>query len=234
MNSVEKAFESELEVFRTEVEAGTQFLHAYLTINSVAAKNPHVLKSLNQMALLWKTIMGALQTSCFIALGRIFDQNSSHNIYSVLRFTSDHPDIFGKEALGQRKKQAVANSDTWLQGYLSRAHEPSAEDFRNLRKEVAKHQKIYQAIYDPLRDRFFAHAELAGTDQELHQLFSQTNVEQLKGAFVFLNQLNKAFWELFNNGFAPWPLPQLRVSYGVEGTITSEVERLLLAIRIPD
>ena len=79
MNPCE-AFEHELEIFRTEAEAAAQFFYAYLSVHETAGRHPTVFRLLNTAPLFWNTNLGALQTSAFIALGRIFDQDSPHNI----------------------------------------------------------------------------------------------------------------------------------------------------------
>ena len=84
-------FERELEVFRTEAETGIQFFYAYLTVHAVAAKNEAVYRLLNKAPLFWNTSLGALQTAAFIALGRVFDQNSTHNLDRLLRVAQDNP-----------------------------------------------------------------------------------------------------------------------------------------------
>ena len=83
MTSPEARFERELEVFRTEAEAAMQFFYAYLTVHAVAKDHKPVYRLLNTAPLFWNTNLGALQTSAFIALGRVFDQSSSVTIASI-------------------------------------------------------------------------------------------------------------------------------------------------------
>lgn len=72
MTTPEVRFERELEVFRTEYEAATQFYFAFLAVHAVAYQHKSVETLLNRAPLFWNTCMGALQTSAFIALGRVF------------------------------------------------------------------------------------------------------------------------------------------------------------------
>ena len=62
MSEREEEFLAELEVFRTEAQAGAQFLYANLAINAVLAKRKKALDAVNLTPLFWKTNMGALQT----------------------------------------------------------------------------------------------------------------------------------------------------------------------------
>lgn len=91
MTNAEEAFRRELEVFRREQEAGAQFLYAYFALHAVPYDNPAVLEWLNTAPLFWNTCAGALQMSAFIVLGRIFDQNSPHNVDTLLRMAERNP-----------------------------------------------------------------------------------------------------------------------------------------------
>jgi len=75
-----KQFENELEVFRKEAEAASQFFYGYLAIHEVAKHNRAVLRFLNTNALLWNTVAGALQMSALIALHRVFIGVTIHMI----------------------------------------------------------------------------------------------------------------------------------------------------------
>src|SRR5262245_27650057 len=86
--NAEKEFERELAVFRTEADAAAQFFYAWLAIHAAAADDQEIVRLLNGAALFWNTNLGALQTATFVTLGRIFDNNSTHNLGS---FTSARP-----------------------------------------------------------------------------------------------------------------------------------------------
>ena len=130
MTTAEAQFERELEIFRTEAEGGTQFLYAYLAVHSLAARRRAVHRLLNETPLFWNTCLAGLQTASFMALGRIFDNDSDHNLNRLLRITHDHPEIFSKAALGQRKQGNNPAPPTWLAPYLQDAYEPTPRDFR--------------------------------------------------------------------------------------------------------
>ena len=77
MKSEDNRFERELEVFRNDVEAGTQFLFAYLAVNAAAHEKDEVRELLNTAPLFWRTCLGALQTAAFIALGRVLNEKGA-------------------------------------------------------------------------------------------------------------------------------------------------------------
>ncbi len=110
----EQEFERELEIFRTECESATQFLFGYFTVHAVAFDHSAVHNVLNTAPLFWNTILGALQTAAHIALGRIFEQKSTHNVDRVLGLAQRNLKIFSQEALGRRKQAVSPNTAEWL------------------------------------------------------------------------------------------------------------------------
>ena len=128
MSNPENKFIRELEVFRTEAQAGAQFLYGQLSFNSIVSKRKTSLKAVNTTPLFWNTAMGAFQTAFFITLGRIFDQKSPHNIDRLLKLAQENREIFSKKALANRKRKASPNADEWLPEYLETSYEPTIKD----------------------------------------------------------------------------------------------------------
>ena len=148
MTTPEVQFERELEIFRTEAEGGTQFLYAYLAVHALAARRKAVHRLLNDAPLFWNTCLAALQTASFMALGRIFDHDSDHNLSKLLQITQDHPEIFSKVALGRRKQGNSPEPPTWLPSYLKGERSvfrrntgswPTLDDFFDMRRTRAPH-----------------------------------------------------------------------------------------------
>jgi hypothetical protein len=202
MQEIGANFEHHLEEFRKEVQGGTQFFYAMQAIHALAAANEKTLKTLNDASLFWNTNIGALQTSFFVTLGRVFDQKSAYNIDTLVRLAQKNITLFSKSALAGRKRAQGSNADEWLPQYLRNAYEPSHDDFRCIRRYVKKYRTIYERNYDPIRDRIYAHKELARPSDK-SSLFSQTRILELQRLFGFLNQLYTILWELYFNGEAP-------------------------------
>ncbi len=235
----EKQFERELEVFRTEAEGAAQFFYAYLAVHAVAADHRPVHRLLNTAALFWNTNLAALQTAAFITLGRIFDQNSTHNVDRLLKIAQDNPTIFSKAALGLRKQGTASTPPDWLPEYLRAAHVPVPADFRRLRAHVRKHRKLYEGKYRELRHKFFAHKEV-GERPAVDALFAKTNIREVQRMLAFLGSLYEALWQLFFNGRKPvlhprrysvkrirkFPSPPERIT-AVQERITHDTESFL-------
>jgi len=202
MKNPEKEFKRELDIFRTETQSGTQFFYSYLAINAVIAGNKEALEALNNTPLFLGTNFGALKTSFFIVLGRIFDQKSKHNIDRLLRIAQNHSEIFSKAFLEERKSQSSPNAYRWLPEYLEKAYEPTPEDFRRLRKHIKKYRHIYEMNYRSIRHKIYAHRELSDK-ADVQKLYKKTRVGELQKIFIFLNKLHVALRELYLNGRKP-------------------------------
>jgi hypothetical protein len=202
MKSQDIMFEHELEVFRKEAEAGIQFLYAYLAVHAVAADHKSVYQLLNQAPLFWNTNLGALQTAAFMALGRVFDQKSAHNLDVLIRMAQNHLEIFSKTALGRRKQGTDPAPPEWLDDFLRNAYEPTPEDFRRLRAQIRRWRKIYESNYRDIRRKLFAHKGMSEQAQ-IDALVEKTNVKELQRMSVFLGSFHDALWQLFYNGRKP-------------------------------
>lgn len=200
--NAERQFESELETFRKESEEASQFFYAYLAMHEVARHNRPVFSYLNKNALFWNTVAGALQISALIALHRIFNHRSRHNVDSLLRVAEANICIFSKRALGRRKQGNHQKQPEWLNGYLRDAYEPTQEDFRRIRTHVEKYKKLYECNYAGLRNKVYAHA-VASDPSEIQTLVAKTNVREMKRMFVFLLKLYEALWQSYFNGHKP-------------------------------
>lgn len=195
-------FQAELEHFRKQAEGAVQLLAQYLAVHHYAARDANVHRALNTWPLHWNTTLAALQQSAIITLGRIFDQDSEHNVDRLIGLAQDCPAIFSREKLGQRKQGNASQPPDWLPAYLADAYEPSAKDFREMRKAVGQHRKIYERAYRPLRNSFLAHSEVI-EPAEVEALFAETNIGELHDLLDFLCGLHDALWELYFNGIKP-------------------------------
>jgi hypothetical protein len=195
-------FQDELEVFSSEVESAGQFLYTYLTIHAVLGENDAVYKTINSARLFWATNLSTLQTSAFVAIGRIFDQSSTHNVDRLLGIAQNNLGIFGKAELAKRKQGPSKTAPAWFAEYLHQAYVPTDADFKDLRSQVAALRKIYEASYRDLRHRIFAHKEVADPTH-VSALFAKTNVQELERLIVSLQGVHDALWQLFHNGRKP-------------------------------
>jgi hypothetical protein len=236
--TLESKFERELEVFRGEAESAVQFFYSESTIHAVAAERRSVLNFLNETPLFWRTCTGALQIATFIAIGRIFDQGSPHNIDRLLHLAEHNRDMFSKASLAKRKQGTAAERPDWLDEYIEKAYEPTKEDFRRLRRHIKKWRRIYNDRYRDLRHKVFAHKEFA-EDIDTAPLWAKTSTRELEKLLAFLVSIHEALWQSFFNGRKPSLRPVRhsmklirrrpdRTPRAIQERMTYEVERFLL------
>lgn len=194
------AIVDELELFRTEEEVAQQYFFCYLSVRSLAAAEPEVLKSMNATPLFWITTHHALLLSTFVALGRIFDQDkkSLHNIDKLIKAVSDGLPAFARPAI---RKQAAGLLAQDAAAYVQEAYELTASDVRDIRKQVAHWRRVYEARYRDIRHGVFAHHGLDRADVDA--LMAKTNIEEMKSLFGFLHVLYGSLWEAYFNGRKP-------------------------------
>jgi hypothetical protein len=196
------AFEDELEVFRTEEEAAQQFFFAYLSVQTLSARDKEVLAHMSRTPLFWKTSHYAMALAAFVALGRIFDQDrkSDHNIDKLIRVTGENPHLFTRAALAQRK-MAAGLSREQADAFVVDAHGLTAEDVRNIKKKhVAHWRKVYEERYRDVRHMVFAHKR----KQKIAQAaLAKTKIDEVKELLGLLASLYRALDQLFLNGRKP-------------------------------
>jgi hypothetical protein len=140
---------------RGDVEAAIGTNNAYHTINRLAVADRKVYDKYQRSAHFWSLNTYALQTTFFIAFGRIFDnRNDSFSIQKLIEATIANPAIFSKAALLERKRRVshIAGADPqWLIDFVDQAWEPTGADLVPLRAVLAPHLDKFKAIYRPIR-----------------------------------------------------------------------------------
>jgi hypothetical protein len=221
-------FERELEVFRTEYEGATQHFYADLAIHAAAAQHSQFHAFLNRTPLWWNTCLAALQTASIITIGRIFDQDTPHNLDSLVKIARDHSEtLFSKKSLERRILRRGDDRPQWLDGFLVDAYEPTVADFRKIRRLIRDQRKIYEENYRDLRHRLYAH-KVVSEPNEVAALFAKTNIDELKRLLAFLASLYQQLWALFFNG-RPLTLDAFSKVKGedVGGHITQQVQSIV-------
>jgi hypothetical protein len=218
MMTEEAKFARELELYRQECEGAAQFFFGYLAIHEIARRREAVWELLNRNAMFWNTASGAMQTAAIIAVGRVFDQGSPHNIDRVLKLAQDSPSIFSKASLGRRKQAGATQAPSWLADYLDKAYVPVTADFRRLRAHVKKRRRIYEANYRDLRHKIYAH-RMVGDDSEVEPIVAKTSIRELERLLLFLLRFYESMWHLFMNGSKP-TLRRLRYSVNAAGRLS--------------
>ena len=77
MTPYEKEFEARLSGIESDANACAVFGYMESTIHYMAGADSQVFDRLNEHPYFWNTILASLQTSSFVALGRLFDSRQS-------------------------------------------------------------------------------------------------------------------------------------------------------------
>ena len=199
--SPDEVFELELENFRREASDAACFYWVSRTVSFMAGDRA-VLRTLNQAPLFWGIAEGACRDALIVALGRIFDQGSPHNVDALLGWAASQPQIFAKAALEQRKRRSGFTNPEDLRVYMAQVHEPTPEDFRALRRSIAEHRRLYETHVREIRHQYIAHREVV-TPEAVGELFSRAQLLEIERILAFLPALHLALQELYQNGNAP-------------------------------
>jgi hypothetical protein len=195
-------FKSELDHFKNEV-INAIWLHVVPQTIGLLAAGPGVRRALNQAPAFWNLSAAAHQQALIVTLGRLFDQQAPHNAHTVIRLASRYRlEIFGKPALAARKRAEAANADDWLEEYLGRAHEPTIEELRNIRRVIEEQHQIYQQRFDPIRDRYVAHRATIQPDA-IAEVFRAAEIMPLEKLLATLSSVHRVLEELYFNGTHP-------------------------------
>lgn len=191
---------------RGDVEAAIKTDFAYLKIHNLAAAERDIYERYQRDNHFWTLIPYSLQTSFFVAFGRIFDtRRDVFSIHKLVAATIQNPQFFSRAALRQRKRSAsniFGDDPEWLVDYVSQAWEPTGTDLQPLKDGLDPHFAKFKSIYQPIRHRYFAHR---GTDsqQAIEALFSQTLIADVNAILGFLHTLLWAIQEIAWNAARP-------------------------------
>lgn len=197
-----RSFEIQLENFRRESATAAQYIYAEMAIQHAASKSKKLLNRLNSTPTFWLSCNAALQSSAYISLGRIFDTNSKYNVTALLDAMEGNLDLFQREGLASRKRNASEMDPPWLAGYLEEAYYPTIKDVIRLRTMVEKYRVIFERAIKPARNKYLAHREKE-EHGEVQALFAGGTVREMWRLTTFLQQLYEVLWEQLHNGRRP-------------------------------
>jgi hypothetical protein len=200
----EAEYWADYQVTEAEVVTAIESFYAYIEINNYADEDDSVLRGLNEAPTYWVTVHHALIAMFIITLGRIFDEGAgAHSIRKLLNATSAHPEYFSRAALNKRRRPSSGDSEPiWLADLLRNAWEPDAKDLRVFRRKLAPSIKKYEAVYEPIRSKVFAHKGLKD-GASIGELFDKTSIIEVEEILKALHIVLVAIFQLYHNGTKP-------------------------------
>jgi hypothetical protein len=187
--------------FESEINVASWSFYAWKNINNIAVSDEKTYHVLNRNALSWTIILYSLQSTFFIAIGRLFDKDErSFSVHAFLRACIENIDQFNKNALRERKiKGSEADKLPWLDEFIEKSYQPNKKDFLKLKGEVSKRQKRYESIYKPIRHKVFAHKEFKEI-KCIEILFKKAKIGEIQDLLCFLYQIERIIYQLLYNG----------------------------------
>ena len=189
----EQVFLQRLDALQRDARATARYAYVGSSINFIANQNPTLVPILDRDAGFWNTVLGGMQTSSIVALGRIYD--SRKDVLSadrLVKHVTTYPGIFSRAALATRKGPI----------YTVDAFEPRAVDFKPLQDALDEHTSLYESTIGPIRHKVFAHAGNI-TDAEEYEMFQNVPRADYERLSVFPLALWNALFQLYHNGQQP-------------------------------
>jgi hypothetical protein len=193
-------------LIRGDVEAAIKSNHAYLTIHNLAVAERSICDKVNRFPEFWTLNAYALQTTFFVAFGRVFDtRHDSLSIQKLVEATIANPAFFSKAALRHRKRESAniqGPDPDWLLEYVRDAWEPTQAELQPIRDALTPHCDKFREIYRPIRHKAFAHRS-AEDETAIAALFGRTLIGEVSIILRFLHTVLWAITEMAWNARRP-------------------------------
>ena len=189
-----------------DVAAAIKSFQMFLTIYNLKAAEPEIQEKIGRFPEFWTMTLFSLQTTLFISFGRVFDTTrGSLSIQKLVEIAAQHPPLFSRKLLLARKRfenRIEGDDPQWLLDYVRDAWEPTRADFENLRKELGPYCGEFGKIYDPIRNKIYAHRSKED-ETAVYRLFSKTAIGGVQTILRFVHTLLWALQEMAYNGRKP-------------------------------
>jgi hypothetical protein len=222
------------ELIRRDIDGAVASNTTYFKIHNLGASDSDIAYKYHRTAEFWNVTTYSLQTTFFIAFGRIFDRRSdSFSVQGLVEATIEHPGLFAKNAVRERKREASKIFGTtpdppWLTEYIERAWEPARKDLEPLRDALSPYEKKVKEVYRPLRHAYFAHRGQASEDA-IAALFGKTLIVEVAEILTFLYTLVWEIRDMADNAKRP-DLTNFRPYQSYVEHLEEKVEKLIRSI----
>jgi hypothetical protein len=196
--SPEQEFELRLNALGRDARAAARFTYIGEAVRYSAAPKPEIIARLDRHAGFWNTVLGALQTSAILALGRIYDQRKDVlSARKLLDHVTNYRGLFSTASLSARA--AMRMDAAQVAGYVAGYQPPSQAQFEALTIALTEAMALYEAKVEPIRHKVFAHAGRI-TQGDLHEMFGNVPVSDFERLSIFPQCLHETLWQTFTNG----------------------------------
>jgi hypothetical protein len=193
---------ADLQQMSNQIDQVVEIFHTNRAINERARECSQTWNAINNAGEFWGTHQNCLNTTLFIAMGRLFDSAAgASSLRKFLKSTSEHRGFFSKAALRSRKL-GHGILPVGLDEYVGRAWEPSRRELEQFLEKLIPYEKQWNAVYAPLRNKVYAHIQEKDRDR-IHELYSLTQLAEVEEMLRFLKGLVDDLWQLYYNGHQP-------------------------------
>lgn len=197
----EDEYEQRYKIVSDDILSATRAFYTYIEINKFATESPQNYQKLNQDGHFWSGEMYLLQLSWFVILGRTFG-SSGYPLHKFLKQMTPHSELFSREALAQRKREAARDSNPpWLAAYLEDVWVPTTGELEVIASSIDPATAVWKKSYKPIRDKIFAHRDLTAS---ITDLFGATLVGEIEDILHDVNRVRIALFQLWTNGRRQW------------------------------
>ena len=186
--------------FSAEYKIVAQSFYTWKLVNNIASKDSKIFESLNENSTTWNIILYSLQSTYFIALRRIFDNDeNAFSADGLLKSCIENISEFGKDKIAERKIGDSSDKPEWLDKYLEGVYQIEQKDIQILRGELSKQKKTYEDKFRSIVNKVFAHREIKYLENS-NSLFVGATVGDIEDIINFLFQIDRILFDLFHNG----------------------------------
>lgn len=210
IEAAEGEFETRLKAFEGHARSCATLAYTEFALHFFAGSDFAVRDRLNRHPAFWNALLAGLQSSAFVALGRIFDKRSdTYSGIALLDFSEKYRGIFSRRTFEARQVRIGLGLDV-AKVSAAKAFELRPGGLADLRQQFEAKQRVFEDKVAPIRHEVYAHAgKLTFEDREA--MFTGLPLRALEDLVVFPLRVERAMFQLYHNGAEPIldPAPSL-------------------------
>ena len=202
IEAAEREFETQLKAFEGHARSCATLAYTEFALHFYAGGDFAIRDQLNRHPAFWNAVLAGLQSSAFVALGRIFDKRSdTYSGTALIDFAEKYLGIFSRRAFEARQVRIGLGLDV-AKASAARAFELRTGGLADLRQQFEAKQRIFEGKVAPIRHEVYAHAGKL-TIEGREAMFTGLPLRDLEDLVVFPLRLERALFQLYHNGREP-------------------------------
>ena len=206
----EHEFEARLKAFESDARGCATLAYTEFVLHHYAGGNFAIRDRLNRHPAFWNSVLAGLQSSAFVALGRIFDKRSdTYGGTALLDFAEKYCGIFSRGAFKARQVRIGLGLDV-ARASAAKAFELRPGGLAELRQQFEARQRVFEDKVASIRHEVYAHAGML-TIEDREAMFTGLPLRDFEDLVVFPLRVERTLFQLYYNGVEPLldPAPSL-------------------------